>query len=150
MPAANRIGRHEDRVPGQPGAGGAAGDHEQRDLGRGVEAEAEEHADRVHLLRLVTVFVEPPEEAVHEAAAVELLLERLLVVAAALHLPEDLDDPDEDHDVQRGDHVEERAGDERADPAGDLVQPELPLWTGPASDRTPSESRNASANTIVE
>ena len=35
----------EDRVPGQPGAGGAAGEDEQGDLGRGVEAEAEQQAD---------------------------------------------------------------------------------------------------------
>jgi hypothetical protein len=47
------------------------------------------------------------EEAVHQAALLELLLELGLVVAAALHLPEDLDDREQDHDVERRDEVQE-------------------------------------------
>ena len=39
------------------------------------------------------------------------------------HLPEDLDDPDQDDDVQRGDQVQEEARDRRADDVGDVVQP---------------------------
>ncbi len=50
MPAANRIGRHRIAYHGRSRPGGAAGEHQQRDLGRGVEAETEQHADRIHLL----------------------------------------------------------------------------------------------------
>ena len=83
IPAANRTGRHRIAYHGRPAAPALPAMHEQRDLGRGVEAEAEQQADRIHLPRLGDRFREPPEEAVHEAALVELLLERRLVVAAA-------------------------------------------------------------------
>ena len=52
MPAANRIGRQRIAYHGSPRAGRAGGQDEQRDLGRGVEAQAEQHAQRVHLPRL--------------------------------------------------------------------------------------------------
>ena len=122
IPAAKRTGSERIAYHGSPAPAAPPGEHEQGDLGGGVEAEAEQDPDRVHLPRLAHRAGEPAEVAVHQAAVVQLLLERLLVVGALLHLAEDPEDPDEDHDVQRGDRVEERAGDERPDPARDLVQ----------------------------
>ena len=68
----------EDRVPRQPGAGRARGQEEQRDLGRRVEAQAEEDAQRVHLPRLADRAREAPEEAVHEPARLQQVLELVL------------------------------------------------------------------------
>ena len=71
----------------------AGGDREQADLGRGVEAEPEEDAERVHLpARVDPVADALQEEAAHQALVLERLLEPLLVVDAALHLPEDAED----------------------------------------------------------
>ena len=67
IPAANRSGRQRIAYHGSP-AGGAAGEHEQRDLGRGVEPEAEQHPDRVHLLGLPDRLVSRAEDPVHQPA----------------------------------------------------------------------------------
>src|SRR5579862_4858319 len=45
--------QREDRVEGEPFGNRATGEYEQRNLGRGVEPETEEDAERVHLPRLV-------------------------------------------------------------------------------------------------
>ena len=49
MPAANRSGSERTREERHVVRRDAGGDREQADLGRGVEAEPEEHAERVHL-----------------------------------------------------------------------------------------------------
>ena len=68
------------------------------DLGRGVEAEPEEHAERVHLPARVDPAPDPLEQEAREEALVgERALEILLVVVPALHPPEDADDL-EQHD----------------------------------------------------
>ena len=61
MPAAKRMGRDRIGVERQPARHRGPGQHEQRDLGRRVEPEAEEHADRVHLPRRVDPPGEPPK-----------------------------------------------------------------------------------------
>src|SRR3954462_13767382 len=133
MPAANRTGRqrisyHGSPEPAAPAArnsrptSGAGGEEQQAALRRGVEAEPEQHAERVHLPRRADSAREPPEEAVHESARVELRLEGGLVELAAAHRPEHAHDPDENGQVQPGDDVEERPRDAGADDAGDVVQ----------------------------
>ena len=84
--------QHQDRVEGQVERRRAAGEDQQPDLGRGVEPEAEEHADRVDVPGLADALGQAAEEAVHEAALVELLLELGLVVLPATHLLEDPED----------------------------------------------------------
>ena len=78
--------------------GGDAGrDREQADLGGGVEAEPEQDPERVHLPARVDLVADPlEEEAAHQALALQRLLELLLVVDAALHLPEDAEDVEQD------------------------------------------------------
>ena len=104
----------EDRVPRQPRAGRAGGQEEQRDLGRGVEAQAEEDAQRVHLPRLADRPREAPEEAVHEPARLQQVLE-LVLGGPAAHVAEDAHDAHEDDEVQRRDHVQEGPRDARPD-----------------------------------
>ena len=60
----------EDRVERQAAARRAAGEHEQRDLGRGVEAQAEQHAERVHVPRPADRARRAAVEARHEPARV--------------------------------------------------------------------------------
>jgi hypothetical protein len=43
---------------------------------------------------------------VHQPSLIELVFELGLVVGAGPHLAEHADDPDQDHDVERGDQVE--------------------------------------------
>ena len=52
MPGGEQDRQAQDRVERQAAGGGRAGGREQRDLGRGVEAEAEQEAERVHVPRL--------------------------------------------------------------------------------------------------
>jgi hypothetical protein len=82
IPAAKSTGRHKIAYQGSPAAGAGAGQHEQRDLGGGLEAQPEQHSDREHLPRFGDRFRDAAEEAVHESALVELLLEFGLVVGA--------------------------------------------------------------------
>ena len=77
--------QHQDGVEGQVERGGATGEDQQPDLGGGVEAEPEQHADRVDLPRLGDRLGQPAEEPVHEAAVVELGLQLGLVELAAAH-----------------------------------------------------------------
>ena len=130
MPAANRIGRHRIAYHGQTGAGRAAGEHEQRDLGGGVEPEPEQDSDRVHLGRALDRPGHPAEQPVHEPALIEPALELGFAEAAALHLAQDAQDPDQDHEVQRRDQVQEAAGDERPDRARQVVQSRVVLADG--------------------
>ena len=116
------MGRLSDRVPGQAHRGGARGGGEQGDLGGGVEAESEEHADRVHLPGAVDGLHQAAEEAEHQPPLVELLLQLVVAVAAAAHLQEHLDDADQDDQVEDGDHVEEEAGDQGAEEAAEALQ----------------------------
>ncbi len=59
----------EDRVERQPARRRAAGQDEQPDLGRGVEAEPEQAAERIHVPRLADRPRRAPEHAVHAARA---------------------------------------------------------------------------------
>src|SRR6185437_15806327 len=85
---------------------------------RRVEAEAEEHAERIHLPALRDPLREPPdEEAVHEPAVEEAPLEALLVVRPVAQVEEEAHDLDEHDQVENPDQPEERAGHARADEA---------------------------------
>ena len=69
MPGGEQDRQAQDRVERQPGAGGAGGQEQQRDLGRGVEPEPEQEPERVHLPRPASRPRDPAEEAVHERRA---------------------------------------------------------------------------------
>ena len=86
--------QRQDRVERQPARDGGSRKHEQSHLARGVEAESEEHADRVHLPRGVDPPGERSEEPVHQPALVELLVELLVVVEAFAHVHEHAEDRD--------------------------------------------------------
>ena len=82
---------------------------------------------------------------------VELLLELGLVVGAAPHLAGRSGRCHQDDDVEDRDQVQERPRDRGADHAGRRVQGRaVVLAPGRSSARTPTDSRNASPNTIVE
>ena len=119
-------GQRQHGVERQPARHRRPRQHQQGDLGGGVEAEAEEHADRVDLPRRVDAPGERPEEPVHEAALVELLLELIVVVEAPAQVHEDADDRHQDHEVERGDQVQKRPRHRRPDDGGDAVQPRRP------------------------
>ena len=101
----------------------AGRDREQADLGGGVEAEPEEDPERVHLPARVDPVADPlEEEAAHQPLALQRVLELLLVVDAALHLPEDAEDVEQHDQVEQPDHDQEGAGDGRADVAADVLE----------------------------
>ena len=102
--------------------GGARGDREQRDLGRGVETEAEEKTDRVHLPAMVDHPKDAAEDARHQSARHQLVLEAVAVVFAASHLPVDADDVEQHDQVHDSDQDEECARHERADRTSDVPQ----------------------------
>ncbi len=64
----------------------------------------------------------PAEDAVHEAALLQLGLQLGLVVLALAHPPEDLEDAVERAQVDQAERQQEGAGDGDADQAGRLVQ----------------------------
>ncbi len=93
---------------------------EKANLGGGVEAQAEQHPDRVHLPGGVDeLVVTALEDPVHEAAVGQQYIEFFLLVAAGLRLPPHLDDANQHHQVEGGDEVQEAGRDHGADdPAG--------------------------------
>src|SRR6201996_6719891 len=121
-PCGEKDRQREDRVERQAARRPGGGPDEERDLGSGVEAEAEQEADRVHLPRRVYPACEGAEEAVHQAPVVQLLFEGGVVVGSMPHLPEDLQDADQDHDIERGDQEQKKAGHAGADDVGGLLQ----------------------------
>ena len=121
-------GREQDReahdgVPRQRLGGEQSRRGEQCDLGGGVEAHAEDHADGVHLPFLGDRLHPRAEHPVHEAPVLQLLLELLLVVVAVAHLAEHRDDASQDHDVEEGDEVEESGRDDGAEDPAELLEP---------------------------
>jgi hypothetical protein len=126
IPAAKRIGRH--RIAG----GGAARGGQQRDLGRRVEAEAEEQPEGVHVPRLAHGARGLAVDPRHGAAALELALERPLVEGAVAHAQEDAQHRHQDDQVQDPDQQQERAGDRGPDDPGRLVQRRVAAGDRPA------------------
>ena len=88
MPAVNRTGRRRSRTRGCAG-GQQRGRGQQGDLGGGVEAQPEQHPDRVQLPLLGDRLHPAAEEPVEEPAGFQLALELGLVVLAAAHRSED-------------------------------------------------------------
>jgi hypothetical protein len=114
--------KHENRVEGKVERCGSAGQHEQADLGGGVEPEAEQHTDRVDVPRLADALRQAAQEPVQEAPLVEVVLQLGLVVPALSHLAKDPHDPEQDHEVQDPEDPQEDPGDRGADDAGRRVQ----------------------------
>ena len=67
--------QHEDRVPGQHERRRSGREHQQGDLGRGVEAQAHEQADRVEVPRLADPPGHAIEQPAEKAAVVQVPLE---------------------------------------------------------------------------
>ena len=78
--------------------------------------------ERIHLPGLLDGTGGAAEEAVHEPAGVEVLLELLLVELAVAHAQEDAHDADQHDQVEDADQDQERARDGRADQARGLVE----------------------------
>ena len=121
MPGGEEHRQDEDRVPGQHEGGGAGGEHEQGHLGRGVEAQPHEEADRVEVPGLADPPGHPAEQAGEEAAVVQVVLELGLVELPRSHPPEDPGDAHGGAEVHQADEQQERAGDEGADQAEGLA-----------------------------
>ncbi len=122
IPAANRIGRHRIAYHGRP-APAAPPASTSSATSVAVSNPSPNSTPIGYICRgLVTVLVSRPRNRFIRPRLFSCSSSCVLVVAARLHLAEHLDDPEQDHDVDRGDHVEEGAGDERADPVGHLVQ----------------------------
>ncbi len=121
IPAANSTGRHRIAYQGRPEA---APEPARTSSATSVAVSKPRPNSRPsgHLPRLGDRLHHPAQQAVHEPAMVQLLLQCRLVEVAGAHLPEDLPEPGQDHHVDEGDHVEEHTGDGRADPARDVVQ----------------------------
>ena len=144
--------QHQDRVERQVERRRAAGEDQQADLGGGVEAEPEQHADRVDVPGLAHALGQAAEEAVHEAALVQLLLELGLVVlarAASRGRPARI--PSRTTRLRMPRTHRNTPGHRRADDAGDASA----AWScRPRPGRRAPSRRpragTASANTIVE
>ncbi len=122
MPAAKRIGRLKQRPQRESRRHAGAGEDEEGHFSGGVETQAEEHADRVHLPGSVHAARESAEETHHEAARVKMLLEFGVVEAALAHLHEQLDDTHQDDQVENRDEVQEAPRDQGADEPAVVVQ----------------------------
>ena len=84
----------------------AGGEREQADLRRRVEAEPEEHAERVHLPAASIVPAERLEKKRLMKPCLEALLESLLVELPLLHAEEHADDVEQHEQVE--DPIDER------------------------------------------
>ena len=107
----------EDRVDRQAPRGGGAGRRQQRDLGRGVEAEAEQKAERIHLPGGGDGVGGPRERRLMKPRRPSWRFELGLAVLAGPQAQEDPDDADQDDQVQEPDREQEEAGDGRPDQA---------------------------------
>ena len=152
IPAANRIGRVRIAYHGSENAAAPPASTSRPTSVAVSKPRPNSSADRVHLPGLGDRLGGTGEDAVHEAALVELLLER----APRRNVPRRIrrntfDDADEDDQVDDADDVEEHAGDGGADQR---------RWSAagwrsrsrPArrARGRPTASRRHSANTIEE
>ncbi len=100
-----------------------AGEHEEADLGRGVEAKAEQEPNWIHLPAPVDGPEQPTEDASEEAALVEHGVDIVLAVDTAVgQLAEGLHDLDEDDDVDDRHGEAEERGHAGANQAGGRLE----------------------------
>jgi hypothetical protein len=89
IPAAKRAGNTHDGPDRHAFGGRCRGNAEQRNFGRGVEAEPEQKAERIHVPTLADQPEQRAKQSGKQASAVEKEIEILLDVASAVaHLPE--------------------------------------------------------------
>ena len=120
MPAAKSTGKTRIDQSGKAAGGFSGGNAEEADFGGGVEAEAEEHAERIHVPAAADHGEHGPEDAGEKSAIGEEQVEVLIDVGlAAADASEGAIDGAQDDDVDDGDGEEEERGDERADDAAD-------------------------------
>ena len=93
MPLANSSGSTMIAYHGSPLAAPVPASDQQGDLRRGVETKPEQDADRVHLAGPGDGPGQPPEDAVHEAAGLQVRFQLGLVELAAAHGTEHPYDP---------------------------------------------------------
>ena len=104
----------EDGVPRQREGSRPAGEHQQRDLRGGVEAEPHQETDGVEVAGAGDPLGRPLEDPRQEAAVVQVVLEVLLVERPRPQVAERVHDADERAEVHQADDDEERAGGDRA------------------------------------
>ena len=150
MPGGKEHRQGQDSPEGQAAGHGVPGQHQESHFGGRVEAQSEEHPDRVHLPRLVDPLGVAAEEPVHEATVVELALQLLVVELPSLHLLVDLGDPDQDDQIEDADQVEEAPGDRRPMTLVASWRPESRSDTWESRARIPKFKNTASKNTMVE
>ena len=147
IPAVNRAGKIMIGAERHAAGGLACGDGEQADLGRGVEAEPEQKADRKHLPAARHHAEQRPENAGQQAAAgeqqVQLLLgDRLAAPRAAKALP----------DAAQNDEIDDRDGEQEesrcagADDAADRFEFGE---SGPAARTPPPRSQRPRARSTA-
>ena len=104
--------KHQDRRERDAVGGLRRGDAEQRDLGRGVEAEPEQEADRQHVPALGHEPEQRAKDARQESAIVEQDVEIVLDEGlAALDRLKRAIDRDQNEDVEEGDREQEQRRD---------------------------------------
>ncbi len=119
---------------------------EQANLGRGVEAEAEQQADEVHVPAAGHQPEQAAEQAAEEAAPGEQQVEVFVVIApAGLYAPEGLKDRDQHHHVHQRDGEQEGGGDNGADDAAEILQGQKLCLDGKGGDRHHRRQRHHDA-----
>ena len=115
-------GEDEDREEREAFGGFGGGEAEQADFGGGVEAEAEEQAERIHVPAAADHAEDGAEESSEEAATAEEDVEVFVDVGlAATNGFEGAEDGAEDDEVRDGDGEEKEGGDEGADETTDFA-----------------------------
>ena len=102
-------GEHEDGVERQAERSGPAGQDEQPDLGRGVEPEAEEHADGVDLPGPPHHAGQAAEQPVEQSAVLQVPLERVGLEGPGTETAEHLDEAHERDEVREAEGPQEQA-----------------------------------------
>ena len=100
------------------------GDAQQPDLGRGIEAEPEEHAQRIHVPTAPDHGEHGPEEARQKSAAGEQDVEILVDIRSAVaHAHKRAINGRQDNDVDDGNAEQKQSRDQRADDAAHHARP---------------------------
>ncbi len=122
IPAANSSGSDSNAQNGRPDTTAVPDSDQQGNLCRGIEAQPEQEADGIHLPWRIDAPGHGSEEAVHQAAVVELTFQLLVVEYTPAHGNEQPHDRHQNNDIQDGNQIEECPRDRRADQAGVVMQ----------------------------
>ena len=123
MPAAKRIGSDSTAPTGRSPGRGARRHREEPDLRCGVETEAEQDAQRIHLPAVIDEPLQPPaKQAIDESALRQQFFQVDMAVLPRLRLAPQLEDIEQDNEIEDPDQKEERAGYAGADDAAEVLE----------------------------